>query len=162
MKAGSVSDQLVCLVDFMATCAEIAGARLPETAAEDSVSLLPVLQGLANTPVRDALVSHSINGSFAIRQGNWKLILCPDSGGWGDPMPGSKEAAGLPPIQLYDMAKDSGEQQNEASAHPEIVARLTALLEKQVADGRSTPGPKLENDAPVKLTKSPATHKAGK
>ena len=87
-------------------------------------------------------------------------FACFHSGGWGDPKPGSKEAAKLPPVQLYDMAKDPVEQTNVASDHPEIVAQLTALLEKQVADGRSTPGPRLENDAPVKLSKSPATNKA--
>jgi arylsulfatase A-like enzyme len=153
VKAGSVSDQLVCLMDFMATCAEIAGAKIPDNAGEDSVSLLPALLGEAGTPLRGSLVSHSINGSFAIRQGRWKLELCPDSGGWGDPKPGSKEAAKLPPVQLYDMAKDPVEQTNVASDHPEIVAQLTALLEKQVADGRSTPGPKQANDAPININK---------
>ena len=71
---------------------------------------------------------------------NWKLELCAGSGGWSAPKPGSKEAKRLPPVQLYDMTKDVGERTNEYKAHPEIVARLTKLLEKYVADGRSTPG----------------------
>jgi hypothetical protein len=45
---------------------------------------------------------HSNNGSFAIRQGKWKLLLTPDSGGWGFPRPGQGEADGLPRFQLYD------------------------------------------------------------
>ena len=96
---------------------------------------------------------HSINGSFAIRQGQWKLELCPSSGGWSAPKPGSKEAKRLPPVQLYDMTKDVGERANECKAHPEIVARLTRLLKKYVADGRSTPGAPQKNDTAIKLWK---------
>ena len=153
VKAGTSSDQLVSLVDFMATCADIVHAKIPANAAEDSMSWLPVLFGKATLPVHEAVVFHSINGSFAIQQGNWKLELCSGSGGWGDPTPGSKEAKALPPAQLYDMNKDIGERANESTSHPEIVERLTKLLEKYVADGRSTPGPKQNNDAPINLWK---------
>jgi hypothetical protein len=134
----------------MATCADILGAKLPDNAGEDSVSILPALQG--KTWPR-AVVHHSINGSFAIRQGNWKLELCADSGGWSAPRPGSKEAQGLPTTQLYDMSKDIGERANEYNDHPEIVARLTKLLEKYIADGRSTSGTRQSNDAPIELRK---------
>ncbi|MHB1560236.1 MAG: sulfatase family protein [Isosphaeraceae bacterium] len=151
--AGTSSRQLICLTDLMATCAEILGERLPEDAAEDSVSILPALEGRDRGPLREAVVHHSINGSFAIRQGDWKLALCPDSGGWSAPRPGTKAAAGLPPIQLYNLASDPAERQNLHDRHPEVVARLTALLEKYVADGRSTPGPARRNDEKVVLRK---------
>ena len=109
------------------------------------------LLGRAREPVRAAVVHHSINGSFSIRQGNWKLELCPDSGGWSAPKPGSKEAEGLPPIQLYDLSTDIGEKLNVQDKHPEIVARLTKLLEKYVAEGRSTPGVAQKNTTPVEI-----------
>ncbi len=150
VKAGTRSDQIVCLNDFMATCAAIVGAKLPDTAGEDSVSLLPALEGRAEKPLREALVHHSINGSFAIRQGQWKLELCADSGGWSDPRPG-KAPAGSPAVQLYDLSADLGEQRNVQADHPEIVARLTALLEKYVADGRSTPGAPQQNTGAVEI-----------
>ena len=89
------SDQVICLTDLMATCADIVGAKLPATAGEDSVSLLPAMNGKAQEPLHEAVVHHSINGSFAIRQGQWKLILCADSGGWSEPKPNSKDAKGL-------------------------------------------------------------------
>jgi len=152
VQAGTRNDQLICLNDLMATCADILGAKLPDNAGEDSVSFLPALQG-KKWP--RAVVHHSINGSFAIREGNWKLALCADSGGWSAPRPGSTEAQGLPPLQLYDMSKDVSEQRNECRTHPEVVERLTALLEKYVADGRSTPGEKQSNDVPVELRKKP-------
>lgn len=151
--AGSVSDQLVCLNDFMATCADILGAKLPPTAGEDSVSLRPILLGAAKQPVREALVHHSINGSFAIRQGTWKLALTPSSGGWSAPRPGTPAARKLPESQLHDLSRDIGETNNLAASHPEVVARLTALLEKYVQEGRSTPGPTQTNTVPVKIRK---------
>ena len=151
--AGSRNDQLVCLNDLMATCADMLGVKLPDNAGEDSVSILPALQGKADHRLHEAVVHHSSNGSFAIRQGQWKLELCPSSGGWAEPKPGSAEAKRLPPIQLYDMTKDVGERSNEYQAHPEIVARLTQLLKKYIADGRSTPGAPRKNDTAIKLWK---------
>jgi arylsulfatase A-like enzyme len=159
VQAGTTCDQLVCLVDFMATCADILGEKIPANAGEDSVSLLPAMLGTATAPLHEAVVSHSINGSFAIRQGRWKLELCPDSGGWSVPKPGSKEAEKLPPVQLYDLGKDIGERTNEWAAHPEIVAQLTKLLEKYVANGRSTAGKSQTNDVSVNIRKSKALSK---
>jgi arylsulfatase A-like enzyme len=153
VKAGSTSDQIVGLVDLMATCADIVGAKIPENAGEDSVSILSALLDTAQSPLREAVVFHSINGSFGIRQGRWKLELCPDSGGWSAPKPGSKEAKGLPPVQLYDLMRDVGERTNVYKEYPEIVAQLTKLLEKYIAAGRSTPGAKQKNDGKIVMVK---------
>jgi arylsulfatase A len=157
--AGSTSDQLVSLVDFMATCSEILGMKLPDTAGEDSVSILPVLLGTARKPVRETLVHHSILGRFAIREGNWKLCLAPGSGGWSAPRDPQAVKQGLPSEQLYDMATDLAETKNLASEHPEIVARLTKRLETIVANGRSTPGSTQENTVPV-IIRKPITETA--
>lgn len=143
VKGGGVYDQPVCLLDFMATCADALGVKLPDNAAEDSVSLMPALKG-GKEPVRDTIVHHSIHGSFSIRQGNWKLCLAPGSAGWSEPRPG-KEPKDAPRIQLFDVSTDIGEKNNVQAEHPDIVAKLTKLLEKQVADGRSTPGEPQKN-----------------
>jgi arylsulfatase A-like enzyme len=153
VQPGSRCDQLVCLNDLMATCAELLGVKLPDNAGEDSVSMLPALLGRGDKPLREAVVHHSINGSFAVRQGRWKLELCGDSGGWSVPKPGSKAAERLPDTQLYDMTKDVGERVNEFQSHPEVVDRLTKLLEKYIADGRSTPGAPQKNDAAIVVRK---------
>jgi len=155
VKAGGKSDQLLCLTDLMATAADIVGAKLPANAAEDSVSFLPALLGTDKAPLREAVVHHSINGSFAVRQANWKLELCRDSGGWSEPRPGTPKAAGLPSVQLFDLGQDIGEQNNLQDKHPDVVARLTKLLEKYVADGRSTPGTPQQNAVPVQIVKTP-------
>jgi arylsulfatase A len=152
-KPGSRSDQVICLTDIMATCADAVGERLPPPAAEDSVSILPALRGKTSNPLREAVVHHSINGQFAIRQGRWKLGLCPGSGGWSYPTDAQAAAQGLPPIQLYDMSADRGERNNLQRQHPAEVRRLTQLLNDYVAAGRSTPGPPQRNDVTVTIRK---------
>jgi arylsulfatase A-like enzyme len=159
IKAGSTSDQLICLTDLMATCTEIVGAKLPDNAGEDSVSLLPAFLGQADKPLREAVVHHSINGSFSIREGRWKLELCPDSGGWSAPRPGSPAAKKLTPVQLYDLSRDIGEETNVQEQHPDVVQRLTGLLEKYVADGRSTPGALQPNTGEVDIWYGPKSVK---
>jgi arylsulfatase A-like enzyme len=149
VKAGSVSDQLTCLTDLMATCADLTGAQMPAGAGEDSVSMLPALIGTATAPLREAVVHHSIDGRFAIRQSRWKLELCPGSGGWAKPRDDAARTQGLPEVQLYDMATDAGEQRNQQAEQPEVVKTLTTLLERYVAEGRSTPGPAQRNDVAV-------------
>lgn len=150
--AGTRTDQLGCLADLLATCADLLGVELPGNAGEDSVSLLPAFLGTDKGPLREAVVHHSSNGSFAIRQGPWKLILCPGSGGWSEPRPGSPAEASLPSVQLYDLSQDIGEQVNLQAARPEVVLRLRSLLEKYVADGRSTPGARQLNQRHVEFT----------
>lgn len=154
IKPGTQSDQLICLTDLMATCADILAFKLPDNAGEDSVSILPALLGKADAPLREAVVHHSINGSFSIRQGRWKLELCPGSGGWSAPRPGTEAAKKLPPVQLYDLRSDIGERTNLQEQRADIVTKLTALLEKYVADGRSTPGKPQQNTVPVEIWKA--------
>ena len=148
---GTRCDQIVCLVDLFATCADILGKRTPDNAAEDSVSLLPLFTN-PDVPVRQHVVHHSISGKFAIRDQQWKLALCPGSGGWS--LPDQKAAEqGLPLVQLYDMHNDPGEQHNLAADKPDRVKQMVHLLKKLVADGRSTPGKPQTNDAPVDIWK---------
>ncbi len=158
-KPASVSTQLICHVDLLATCAELLGTPLPPHAGEDSVSLLPALLGTDRAPLREAVVHHSIHGLFSIRQGPWKLALCPGSGGWGTPLDAAARGTGLPEVQLYDLAADPAEANNLHAAHPAVVARLRALLDRYVAEGRSTPGPRQPNDAAIDVLKfkSPAS-----
>ena len=157
IKAGTKSDELICLTDLFATCAAILGEKLPDTAAEDSVNFLPALESRvrADQPLREAVVHHSINGSFSLRQGKWKLAMCADSGGWSLPRPGAKESEKLPSVQLYDLVADIGETTNVAARHADVVERLTKLLEKYVADGRSTPGSIQSNTSPINIRRRP-------
>src|SRR5262245_6126480 len=112
VKPGTTSEQLVCLNDLFRTCADVAGVRVPEPAGEDSYSFPPVLRGETSDHLRQAVVHHSVNGSFAIRDGYWKLCLCPGSGGWSAPRPGRDDASKLAPVQLFNLKEDIGEKTN--------------------------------------------------
>lgn len=148
--AGRTSDETICLTDLMATCATITGDTLPDAAAEDSYNILPALTGEDyEGPIREATVHHSINGSFSIRQGKWKLSLCPGSGGWSYPRPNEAREMDMPPIQLYDLSQDIAEENNVADQYPEVVEKLTALVNQYVERGRSTPGAPQENEGEV-------------
>jgi arylsulfatase A-like enzyme len=145
IKAGTQSDQTICLTDFIATCAELTGAELPANAGEDSVSFLPALSGKPIVSTRSGIIHHSIDGYFAYRQGKWKLCLAKGSGGWTAP----KEAdapANAPEAQLYDLESDPGETTNLYTTQPEVAARLLKQLEADVQRGRSTAGAEEPND----------------
>lgn len=139
-------EQTVCLNDFMATFAAITNYQIKDNEAEDSYNLLPaVLNNGYKKVIREATVHHSINGSFAIRKGDWKLLLAPGSGGWSFPRPG-KEDKGLPPVQLYNIKEDPCEKVNLQDKYPEVVNELRNLLLKYIREGRSTPGTSQKND----------------
>ena len=106
--AGSATAATVSLTDVYATLAAIVGEELAPGVAPDSVSLLPVLRGEAES--RGApVVHHSSPGVFGIRDGRWKLVF-------------NRR------LELYDMEEDPGETTNVAADHPEVVARLEATL----------------------------------
>lgn len=155
IKEGRRTDALVCLTDVMATVADITGAELPNNAAEDSISFLNVLKDTGDA-LRTDVVHHSIEGQFAIRDGKWKLICCPGSGGWSKP--GTKAALKEigddgPFVQLYDMSRDLGERQNLAGTMTKKTQELRQLLNQQIAEGRSTPGTMQKNDMEVVVDK---------
>jgi len=147
---GRTTDAVACLTDVFPTLAEAAGAHRPPElpGGEDGWSLGPVFRGGASTG-RETLVSHSVDGSFAIRRGRWKLCLCGGSGGWSEPREPEAKKRGLPPVQLYDLEADPNETRNLEADHPEIVADLIARLATEVRRGRSTPGSELANDREV-------------
>ena len=155
---GSKSQRLTCLTDFMATCAALVGEKLPATGGEDSVNMLPALLGNETDSLREAIIHHSADGSFSIRQGQWKLELCPGSGGWGKPGNADARQQGLPAVQLYDMTADIRERTNVQAEYPDRVAKLTKLLKQYIADGRSTPGAPQKNDVKIDLWKTPGKH----
>lgn len=134
--AGTVSTQLGCLTDLMATFAAITGYRPGARAGEDSTSLLPALMGTAKRPLRRTIVHHSFDGMFSIRQNQWKLVLGLGSGGFTAPARLTPEP-GEPPGQLYNLEEDPGETTNLYSRHPGKVRELTALLERFQRQGHS-------------------------
>lgn len=138
IKAGAVSEETGSLTDLMGTLAALLNKPLPSDAGEDSFNLLPVLLSRPHKPVRETIVDHSIDGMFTIREGDWKLELGVGSGGFSEPrkleaVPGGVQG------QLYNLRTDPREQWNVWEKHPDIVARLTKMLEGYQASGRTRP-----------------------
>ncbi|MFT5467980.1 MAG: arylsulfatase A [Verrucomicrobiales bacterium] len=150
VEAGSTSDAIVGLQDVYATFAEVAGQQLLEGEGPDSISLLPVLRDVDAEPTRKNMVMEA--GGFAIRDGDWKLCVCPGSGAkgmWGNTPPrdeawkaaraafGKKpkrtELGKTPFVQLFNLAEDPGESTNLAAANSERVKSMLKLLASDVA-----------------------------
>ena len=140
IKAGSMSHDLLCQTDLFATVAAAANAKLPKNTGEDSYDMLPALLGESSEqPIRNSIVHHSSDGTFAIREGAWKLAMALGSHGFSEPKD-VKPQPGGPAGQLYNLRDDPEEKNNLWLNKPEIVARLKALLEKYQREGRSVEG----------------------
>lgn len=117
VKAGTVSDQVWALWDFLPTAATIAGIKPPENI--DGVSMLPTLVGnkQENHP---NLYWEFHEGGFkqAVRMNDWKAVRpAPDQ-----------------PWELYDLAKDIAESHNCADQFPEIIARVQEYVKTARTD----------------------------
>lgn len=138
IKSGMDYTEMVSLSDVMATLAESLDIKLPDTMAEDSISHLDVWKG-NRKPVREDIVFSSLNGSLSLREGPWKLELCPGSGGPTDKLE-QTDLSKLPKFQLYNMVGDITERYNLIDEYPEIAEQLKKKLIQYIKNGRSTPG----------------------
>ena len=136
VKAGSESSALMAHLDMPATFAALTGANIPAGQCLDSRNVLPALLGQSKTGRAD-FIAHvgGINGPFAVRAGNWKLIQPADGARTGKNGPKGKT---VPVPQLYDLATDPTEAKNLAESEPEKLKELRAILER---DRAMTPSP---------------------
>ena len=123
-------DKVVGQVDLLATFAELIGAKLPDSAGEDSQSFASVLFDRNAIHERQPLISHGNDGRYAITKKEWKLI-----------MPSKNKKA-----ELYHLLHDRSESQNMASTHPVKMNSLTHQINTIIKQGRTTPGPSQSND----------------
>lgn len=122
VKAG-VSDTVISQTDLFSTFAEMLGVELGENVAEDSLSFYSVFKGeTEKEPLRQSIIHYAAQGTFAIREGKWKLILPPEN----VPAGFQAETSG----ELYNLEVDVGEESNLWQNQPALVERLRKLLEK--------------------------------
>jgi len=135
--AGTSCDETINLVDMLATISAVVEKPLPseEGAVEDSHNVLPAFLGKKGSkPIRDSMVSHSADGIFAMRQGDWKYV----EGKPAKPVDRVPKArAGEMTKQLYDLRNDPREERNVIDEHREVAAKLQDLLSTQRAQGHS-------------------------
>ena len=166
VKPGTSSDSLIGLHDLLATVAEVTGTDLAADQGVDSISFLNLLHDPSSAGDRKSMLMSS-PWSFTITRGDWKLCLCPGSGAqgaygnlpkWDESWKRAVEKFGKKPkrnellkaefVQLFNLDKDPTESKNLAAEYPELVAELFAEMTRDWQSGRSTPGPKQENDRP--------------
>ncbi|HUY33790.1 MAG TPA: hypothetical protein VMV69_13660 [Pirellulales bacterium] len=130
--------------------------KLPADAGVDSVDILPALLGeKRNAPLREATVHHSGQGKFAIRRGDWVLILAPigdDNGKQGESQWLQNDRGYAPHTEageLFNLATDPTQKQNRYATETAKVNELATLMERYVTEGRSTPGSKQKNDVEI-------------
>ncbi len=110
---GVVRHQAITVADWYPTVLELCGVPLPEVQL-DGQSLLPLIES-AEAPSHHKVLHWQWFDRWAVRQGDWKLIV--------EPRRGKKNAF------LGNLTGDRPEAENLAAEHPEIVQRLTTLHE---------------------------------
>jgi arylsulfatase A-like enzyme len=120
--AGAVDEHLFALTDVLATLAAVVDYKLPNSAAQDSYNLLPVLQGDA-VGEREAVVVKASNNTYGLRWKNWKYVQGKEG-----------EAA-----QLYDLSTDESETTDVYAEHPRVAEEMKQMLTKLLNSERTVP-----------------------
>ena len=101
------------LVDIMATCVDVAGAKYPAEFKGQAIqpmegrSLVPAF---ANQPIEREALYWEHEGNAAIRVGDMKLVRLGANGAW----------------ELYDLKADRTEQHDLSAAKPDLARELAA------------------------------------
>ena len=112
---GKLRPQPGHLIDIMATCVDVAGAKYPTEYKANKItpmegrSLVPAFD---NKPIDREAIYWEHEGNRAVRKGKWKLVSR-HPGGW----------------ELYDLKADRTELNNLAEKNPQKVAELKAMWE---------------------------------
>ena len=134
IKAGTVTDHISAMWDFLPTAADLAGAVAPEDI--DGISFAPTLLGHSKQKQHDYLYweYHERRGagpSQAIRKGRWKAIR-------------SYTQIGDNTTFLYDLESDPNETKNLSEAYPDLTQELIDLM----AERERTSNPRWNFETP--------------
>jgi arylsulfatase A-like enzyme len=117
--AGTVTDHISGFQDVLPTFAELAGIDPPST---DGISMVPTLLGEPGDQRRHPHLYwefHEQGGKQAVVRGQWKAVrrnVAKDPNG---------------PLELYDLARDLGEEHDLADQHPDLVAEFAAIMQRE-------------------------------
>ena len=116
---GATSDFVAGFEDWLPTFSDLINEPNNSESRHDGLSLLPTLLGQDQSERPFLYREYSgYQGSQSVRTGRWKALR---------PRLDSGDAS----IELYDLDSDAGERHDRAADHPEIVARLSAIMERE-------------------------------
>ncbi len=162
IEAGSVSDQLLCSVDLLATVSALTGQELDDS--KDSINMLPALVENPGEPLRtEMFMTPNKPTHMALRRGKWMYIPARSDGGFRGSKPSQHAWGGAavttlvgtpnsdiedgkikedaPPAQLYDLEADVNQTKNVYYDYPEIAQEMAATIK----EARQAPGLRVEN-----------------
>jgi arylsulfatase len=118
IKAGSTSDMISATIDIMPTLCDLLGIDPPKNI--DGISILPEILEQDQKQQHDYLYWEypEYGGQLAVRMNNWKGIVL-------DILKGNMQ------WQLFDLSKDTQEQHDVASEHPDIIQKMEAIVKKE-------------------------------
>jgi arylsulfatase A len=117
--AGSVCEELMGTIDLLPSLASLTPKGLPKANKIDGLDASSLILGTGKTP-RKEFIHYTSRGELeGIRSGEWKLLR---------KKPRNKNQKET--VMLFNLINDLGEQNNLASEHPAIVARLSARMNK--------------------------------
>jgi len=115
-------------IDIMATVKDLTGAQYPANATPLVGKSL--INAFLNKPIEREAIYWEHEGNRAVRQGDWKLVA-KHQGDW----------------ELYKIATDRVEANNQAAKHPEKVRELAAMYEAWAKRSQVEPWPLTKKKA---------------
>jgi arylsulfatase A-like enzyme len=147
--AGTVSDQVICLTDVLATLAGILQAPLPKGNAEDSFDVLrSFTEPKPGPPVRDHVILQSADATYALRASDWKFIErinAPEFTSTRNQKKAAqaekkKKAAALKGDELFNLKNDPAEICDVLATNADRGAKLKQFLTDARDRGFTRPG----------------------
>jgi len=118
--AGKTTDHISGFQDVFPTLCELAG--IEDYPATDGISMAPLLTGREDRQKKHPHLYwefYERGGRRAVVRGNWKAVQL------------NVLRNPRAPIELYDLARDPGEENNLAAQHPDIVRQMSAIMERE-------------------------------
>ncbi len=131
IKAGATSNLACASYDLLPTVCELANVRQPEVT--DGVSIVPTLLSRRDQKLHEFLYWEfpAYGGQQAVRLGNWKGVR-------------QRMSQGRDEIELYNLNDDAAEKNDVGDKHPDIVAKIAAIMRREHQPSRDFPLPAVD------------------
>lgn len=136
--AGATSDLPTYFPDWLPTLLDLTGGADAIPQDVDGVSIAPTLLGRPQDQRRHEFLYWEFpasGGQHAVRSGNWKAVRQNMA---------QTPAGQKPKTELYDLAADPNETADVAAAHPDVLAKLEAILAEQHEPSELFPLPGID------------------